>query len=605
MAAALLAGAIAFTLQILWVRTFAVSVPYWDEWQGLVGFLERYTAGAIGWRDMFAQHMEHRIPVARLAFIFVYEVFGEASLLGCLVLNALLMGAIAAVFVYTLRRLDTPLWVVAASLVVLLSNSQFENMLWAFQVEFYTLVLPPVAGACYIALAPRISWAAIAALAAGCAISSYSIASGLMSWGVIGATLLLRMASEHRPVRAMLRARREWLQLAAFGAIAVAVAAAYLYDYQRLPPHAASARRLWPTFQWLLAAVVFPLVDPLQRAQTPWLPVVFMVVAAPIGFALRMYWREHDHARLVLSIGLLLMVGSNVALVAYGRGAFPFVASRYGTIVLWAGVVSVLSMADLLRAYRARPAKRWAVPLLATMLVAVVGAHVWRYTTFVGDMREHRRQRLIFERSVVSYVTDASGHRVLAASVPFPRRPGLGLLNDSRVVGVLPSNLRPRAAAHRSGEAWTFGGVPPSLVAPADQFIWGSWSGDGSKVGTLTTTPFTVRAPLVLRVGGYPSRSGNQLAIESSRDPSLRIVYSGPDPGERWEEWSIPGSALPDPLVNVVAVDGSREPDGWVAVGLPFDPPAAVRRLEAFVRRVELWMAPILLTLAWFALRRT
>src|SRR3954463_3341481 len=95
LALACLAGVLAFTLQTIWVREYyGASVPFGDEWEGLIGFLAAVRQGQLGWHLMLEPHMEHRIPVARFFFLLTYWVFGEASFLACLVISAALMGAI-------------------------------------------------------------------------------------------------------------------------------------------------------------------------------------------------------------------------------------------------------------------------------------------------------------------------------------------------------------------------------------------------------------------------------------------------------------------------------------------------------------------------------
>ena len=194
-----------------------MSVPYWDEWNDLYDFLATWRAGGLTWQGLFAQHMEHRIPAARVLFILVDSIFGEGNQLGLFALHALLMAGIVMIWVYTLRRLREPLWLVAATLVVLLSPSQHENWLWGFQVEFFTLVGPVVAAICWIALTPRLTWAGVAGCTIACIVSSYSIGSGLSSWAAVGLLLALRVCLEIEwSLRRLLSARREAAQLLVF-----------------------------------------------------------------------------------------------------------------------------------------------------------------------------------------------------------------------------------------------------------------------------------------------------------------------------------------------------------------------------------------------------
>ena len=141
------------------------------------------------------------------------------------------MGSIAGIWAYTLERLGEPRWLVWVSLPILLSVAQYENMLWGFQICFYTLVLPMIAAICFLAVTQRLSWPAMCGLAAACAISSFSMASGMLSWGVIGAVLCLRARMESSSLRDLLGRRDFFTRLAAFGAMTAVTMVVYLWGY--------------------------------------------------------------------------------------------------------------------------------------------------------------------------------------------------------------------------------------------------------------------------------------------------------------------------------------------------------------------------------------
>src|SRR5689334_12373096 len=58
---ALIPGLLLFNV----IRKFAVNVPYGDEWV-YVPLIAKMHAGQVTWRDVWAQHNEHRIGVPRL-----------------------------------------------------------------------------------------------------------------------------------------------------------------------------------------------------------------------------------------------------------------------------------------------------------------------------------------------------------------------------------------------------------------------------------------------------------------------------------------------------------------------------------------------------------
>ena len=591
----LAAAVVAFTAQMLWVRHFYVSVPYWDEWDDLYGFLATWRAGDLTWSGFFAQHMEHRIPVARVFFMLADVLFGEGNQLGLLTLHALLMAGIALLWTYTLRRLREPLWLVAATLIVLLSPSQHENWLWGFQVEFFTLVGAVLAAICWIAFAPRLTWLGVAGCAFACAVSSYSIGSGLSSWAAVGLLLALRVCLDRGwSPRELMRARREAVQLLAFLAVGIVVTVTYFQSYLTLTPPGAAGHSLAAIAQWAAAALVFPIIDPSAPASARWLPAASALVFAPIAAALVLYVRRGDRARLLLTIGVLLMVAGNVGIMAYGRSGWIFVASRYGTVCLWVGAISLLSAASLMRA--AAGWRRWAMLPIGLAAVTLVGVHLWRYVTFTPALDETRRMRLVWERNMRVYLADDSPDRKLPAdAIPFPEAKIQPMLHRQQFLATLPYNLRPPVRFSSAGSAWSVDGVPPAAGVPG-LFTWGSWSGSDALTGTLTSMPLRAPRGLTLVVGGYPTRPGNSLALESVADPRARLVYSGPDPGDGWIEWRVDRAQFPAGRIRVVAVDGRQADGAWLALRVPADVPAAVRVLEALVRQLP-WISAGLLAL--------
>jgi hypothetical protein len=602
---ALLAGLICFTLQAMWAREYyGASVPFGDEFEGTVGFLASVRAGQLNWHLMFEPHLEHRIPVLRAFFLLTYWVFGETSFLAYLLISAALMGAIVAVWVYTLRRLREPLWLIAATVFVAMSRSQYHNMLWPFQVEFYTLVGSVVAAICWIALAERVTWLGVIGCAAACAISLYSIASGVTAWAVVGMVLFLRTLSEHRSLAALLRARRAWLQMGLFVALGVLITGAYFYDYAPLHPARQTPRNFMQFITWLSASLVYPIVDVHQPSEVWWLPLVVAAVFVPIAAALWLYWRRRDTARLVIVSGLVLNVVVNMAIIAAGRAAAPFIAPRYGTVALWTSVASLVAIASLIRE-AARSRWRWtAAPALVALAAYLLVAHARAYSTYTREMEQWGSARVMFEHNILAYVIDGSPARKLAAFLPHPAGIIQPMLDDATYMSVMPYNLRPPARMTAAGDAWSLDVLPPALPHPPDTFVFGSGTGADTHTGTVTSTPFFVRGALVLSIAGYPTRAGNSLAVEAATDPGRRVVFSGPDPGMRWSEWRLEASQLPARRVRIVAVDGAEAPDGWLAVGMPADKPASVTRLEAFASHVEWWTAPFeVALLAWIVAR--
>jgi hypothetical protein len=265
-----------------------------------------------------------------------------------------------------------------------------------------------------------------------------------------------------------------------------------------------------------------------------------------------------------------------------------------------------MSIASLLRA--ANPRRRWAAIPIGLAGAVLLGVHLWRYTTFVPRIEDTRSERMAWEHTMRVYLSDDSPDRQLPAppAIPFPEAPIKPMLNREQFLATLPYNLRPTVRVSVAGDAWSIDGVPPAAGVP-ELFTWGSWSGADTHTGTLTSMPFRAPRGLTLFVSGYPTRPGNSLALESVADPSARLSFSGPDPGDGWTEWRVERTQFPGSLIRVVAVDGRQSDGAWLAIRFPADRTVAVRVLEAVVRHLP-WFSGLALALiggwAWTSKRR-
>ncbi|WP_321878499.1 hypothetical protein [Paraburkholderia bannensis] len=114
---------------------FFSPVPFWDQWDGNIGFYQQIREG-MGWHAFWAQHMEHRIVMSRLLFLADIAWFGglNAFLVIC---NLLLCLGVATVLVWEARRSrGTPVILASAFAITLMFCwSQKENLTWGFQSQ--------------------------------------------------------------------------------------------------------------------------------------------------------------------------------------------------------------------------------------------------------------------------------------------------------------------------------------------------------------------------------------------------------------------------------------------------------------------------------------
>jgi hypothetical protein len=182
-----------------WVIVTGYSpVPFGDFWWQFE-FIERGLDGSVGLGDLWAQHQEHRIALARIQFLVDYGIFSGTNVFLFTAIAATCV-ALAAVFALATYA-ETGDWLLALGTLAVaatctLSPVDIENLTWAFQVQFVQVFLFPAIAVYATVAATRAGTptrsallttaAAIAAIAA-----TYSMANGLFTWPVVIALALL------------------------------------------------------------------------------------------------------------------------------------------------------------------------------------------------------------------------------------------------------------------------------------------------------------------------------------------------------------------------------------------------------------------------------
>jgi hypothetical protein len=122
------------------------------------------------------------------------------------------------------------------------------------------------------------------------------------------------------------------------------------------------------------------------------------------------------------------------------------------------------------------------------------------------------------------------------------------------------------------------GATRPTLGAAALNLnettpVWGSYLPTDGFVGVLTSSNFPIDFDrLSIPVAGYPSSAGNRLELEWM-DPGPRsdapVVFSGADPGESVQLWTIDTRAYRGRTARLKLVDQRDQLQGWLAIGEP------------------------------------
>jgi len=172
---------------------FHVDVPFWDEWS-LVPLLNKLYAGRLTFRDLIAQHNEHRPFFGRVIALALIRVTHWDTRYG-VVLNLLIALATYVTLLLQLARTrlqGAPLrlaWVLPGLALLSFSLSQWENWLWDWQVLFFLHVFAVVLGLILLAGGEGSWWRVGAACLLG-VVAVYTVASGMLYW-LLGLPLVL------------------------------------------------------------------------------------------------------------------------------------------------------------------------------------------------------------------------------------------------------------------------------------------------------------------------------------------------------------------------------------------------------------------------------
>ncbi|MGE0410216.1 MAG: hypothetical protein AB7P23_13270, partial [Amphiplicatus sp.] len=334
-------------------------VPFWDMWDGYIGFYERLKDGEAGlW---FAQHNEHRIFLSRLLFFVDLEWFGGrgAFLLAVNLAFALLSAGLFRAFIRDeVGTQAGPAGAALAFVCLALSFSwtQQENLSWAFQSQFFlgqSLALLAFLLLHRATRASREEKPSTGLFALACA--SGALAACALGNGVLALPLMAAQAI-------MMKARGR--RIAILVLLAALVLFAYFHDYRSPAGHGTFLNSL---FHEPLAVVAYALVylgSPFINAfeslgKAPAAALSLLLIAGSALFFWRELARPLASTSRVALLGFIAYVGATALATAGGRLAFGLdqaASSRYATPALMAWLsFLVLAASAVAPRHRARP----------------------------------------------------------------------------------------------------------------------------------------------------------------------------------------------------------------------------------------------------------
>jgi hypothetical protein len=449
-------------IAVLFVRAYGVNVPIWDEWESVPDILavlsRRLTLG-----DLWRQHNEHRIFFPRIAMLALYRL-GHMDSRVLMYANCGILAATVAIVLIDHLRCSGNTFSAWLSFVpaawILSSLRQWENLLWAWQIQIFMCVGAVVVALYALSYADRIGWMALG-IAAG-VVACCSFSSGMLVWPAGLFQILVR----HRQ-------RSRWRAALIWCCAAIATAATYSVGYQRPQHHPSPLAFLQHPINaatYLLASIGGPLAGDLGGAVAAGL-----LLSTVALLAARLWYRRPDLVRPSMAASLIVFSVGASAMMMIGRVGFgpsQALASRYTTITVLGVAGLYLLIVQNLHAESRAP--RIVAAILAIAFVGQASV-TDRSIAEAKVTNQHRRQLAIVLKGYRSQPDE-----MLAALYP------------------VPSTLRERAAvleqfrlsvfARAAGLA-SLPGIPPFSV-------------DFINNAPPTRVP-SVRAGTMLRVSGW------------------------------------------------------------------------------------------------------
>jgi hypothetical protein len=325
------------------VQTYS-PVIYWDQWSTVDNLM--HSGDQISWSQLWAQHNEHRIPVARVACFADLLLFGgrNISLLIEIYLVQLFHLLIFAWMIWRESSLSPAARWTALGLLLfcMFSPIQIENFSWGFEVTFVMAgFAASLAFACalWYSKAARKDGSAILPLVL-CLLTAFvsecSLANGTLVWPTL---LFLAFALRF--------ARGAKLLIAGAGTLAIAV---YLKGYQSPGHHSNPLTSIRHPFAIAKYVVTYfaGTWDPSLPSTSVWPTISESLTGLAIGVALlsafRVFRKSSSVSRLEIFLSAeMIFVLMSAIITALGRvdfGTVQATASRYQTIALvfWASL---------------------------------------------------------------------------------------------------------------------------------------------------------------------------------------------------------------------------------------------------------------------------
>jgi hypothetical protein len=411
--------------RLYFVETFAVPLPYWDQWDAEGDFLLRpWIEGRLRLQELWQPHNEHRIFSTRLLSLLIFSITGKWNNLLEARVNVLVAACIPAMlllFLVRQRALSGLRWLVVIAIIAQFALPfSFENMLVGFQSQFYFLIIFTI-GALMLAACYPENGRAIAAILILCLLSIVTMASGLLTPVAVSGIYLLHAFTEKRIGR---------MRAAMVVALLIMAAGGYLILPQIGGHQMYRAESVSDVVNAIGYILSWPFLQNKQPAFVLWLPAV---IAVPVLWFSGKFMR----ADMVMA-GCVMWSLLQAVAIAYGRGhELTEVASRY-TELFSPGLIGQAWFAARLME---RSLMGW---VMVVFFWVYVKGHIRHNSNDMYDIRRNHRLSLLQEKNVRLYLKtkDPKYLDQPKFEIPYPEPVRLrSLLDNPVILGILPVQL--------------------------------------------------------------------------------------------------------------------------------------------------------------------
>jgi hypothetical protein len=320
------------------IRNYS-PVPYWDMWDGTIGFFNQISAGndAAWW----AQHNEHRIILARILFWIDITCFGGASYF-LITINYLLAASGAYLFWRIIKSFPfhpelacTKIclgWLLSAWLFLW---CQQENFTWGFQSQFFLVQLLPLYALYALQRAIVGKNGASFALACGAGV----LAAGAMANGVLALPIMTLFAA---------LTRMGYRRIVCLGMLSVGVLLLYFLGFEQPHEHGSLSQSLIHHPLGMLQFICTYLGSPFyylagKGVSGRWFAAAmgFIMIVSSVRLGVRALSDVQKNSLTLALLCFVLYIGGTAFGTAGGRlmlGMDVALSSRYTTpaIMAWA-----------------------------------------------------------------------------------------------------------------------------------------------------------------------------------------------------------------------------------------------------------------------------